>query len=707
MIYSLALPLAASSAWSGDPADTSVGGSLPTMIPGCAAINKDGKCVACLSNYLPDNVSNIAACTQNIYAFCSVASDDACAVCEDGYVLTGGLCAAAVQNCFAMSTTAIQCLQCISGYLPSTPYPTDICSECIGGCPLNCTQYSDGMCTACSPGSYLAESSCTGLPTWCSTGNGSGCMTCMPGFLPVTLPNATNPFVVCEPCSVSNCIQASKGNCTMCMAGYFLVSPNLCESTIENCAEYTSDICVGCKNGTLPDHPIMILACLPCKGPCPAACYSINNDGQCTSCYFQHFLFDPGNGLTICQPLPEGCLTVTRNGECIFCRDGYIPSTLTRSSSNGFPLCYPCTIPHCIAATAPEVCSVCEIGFILTDNTCIESITNCALFDDGFCTVCVEGYLPSSPFFISQCIRCRGHCVPYCASVHDKGVCTACSAGYYLNGEACLDLPYGCGSGTANGTCTQCADGFVPDSYPLTTCYKSPIPFCMRASSLTNCTLCEKGFTLRIEEGVQVCHSNVQNCQLYGNNGMCVKCKSGYLPFNEMFTECNWCLGGVCVQNCLYVSPTDGNCTECIPGYYVTNTGVCATALPGCLVTTPSGVCVLCHDLYAPNVPGNITECVFVNVSNCAVGKDGLCVSCLPGYVYLLQQCYPASPDTAHIPLDGGGVIAIVVCVVAIVAISITAAAVIIRVRIRRYLLARQHLINTTMQTPSFTSGKK
>lgn len=223
--------------------------------------NSQGVCLPCLSNCRGCSSQANAVCLscgQGFYlnsnsvcqacpSFCLTCSSLGCTQCQGGYTLTSSFtcqknCVAPCATCSATSTTS--CLSCLAGYtyVQSSSSCTPI-TTCTGGCtvcPLNyvlsnsqclacqsascsrCTPTALSVCTACYPGNFLNQGSCSACPTGCSTcSSAQNCLSCSPGYTSQVQPVSTQVSCVqCQsPCAL--CIGNAQ-TCTKCVSGYSL-----------------------------------------------------------------------------------------------------------------------------------------------------------------------------------------------------------------------------------------------------------------------------------------------------------------------------------------------------------------------------------------------------------------------------------------------------------------------------------------------------
>ena len=132
-----------------------------------------------------------------------------------------------------------------------------------------------------------------------------------------------------------------------------------------------------------------------------------------------------------------------------------------------------CDVDNCAQCYGQNQCSICFLGYYLTDQGNCEKITcsdsNCELCDAdaSFCFTCVEGYMPegllsSTCVSIAENYECNVDGCAVCAS-DDPNSCIQCQELYEPNGDnsctelQCLDNCIFC---LASDTCMICDPGY-------------------------------------------------------------------------------------------------------------------------------------------------------------------------------------------------------------------------------------------------------
>lgn len=193
-------------------------------------------------------------------------------------------------------------------------------------------------------------------------------------------------------------------------------------------------------------------------------------------------------------------------------------------------------ISGCNVYSSVSTCAVCDNGsYLSASNTVCQTasgVANClAYLNNTACLSCPTGFALSN----SACTL-----VPNCAQSNGT-VCTACAAGFYLNANAtCQQLTTGtsipnCTAYLANGTCAQCAQGFIANVTGAACLAGSLLdnqvdPNCLdqRVQSGSICSLCRQGYSLVSGQCVLV--STSESCLVFDptTTTNCLVCMSGY-----------------------------------------------------------------------------------------------------------------------------------------------------------------------------------
>ena len=167
-----------------------------------------------------------------------------------------------------------------------------------------------------------------------------------------------------------------------------------------------------------------------------------------------------------------------------------------------------------------------------------------------------------------------------------------------------------------NAGCVQCSDGFRPDS-------KGGCVFegygCLSFNNDGSCNMCDPAYFI-LKNGV----CEVIGCTRFVN-GVCQVCNSAY---GFVLTS-----GRCVINNCIYAS--NRGCISCDNGFVATSSG-CATQ--------GSYACTACRvDEYL----GSDGRCNKMD-NNCNSYVQGVCASCIDGYVLTSGQCIKTQPGCLY-----------------------------------------------------------
>lgn len=621
-----------------------------TTLTNCQVLTQAGLCTQCVQGYYLDQ--NTAKClavpTNNTIANCAAYSPAyACNGCGDGFYISNGACVQAnvtVANCQRYSANGV-CSLCASGYVQSLDTLT-----CVAASASNCLAYSFFACSACSSGYFYNQN------LYFTSFVPSLDLNSVFGISRRATPQQLN---VCQQVNVTNCaVILNAFTCQTCNTGYYLAN-GLCVQNpppiIPNCATYSSlTTCTGCAVG-------YFLSSNACTAVVPiATCVTYSttlSPTTCIACNSTSFVSNNACALrtktiTNCvtyNPLADQCMTCATNfmltsdnlnclaviancatyatwsvGQTAFscqtCKDGYLITT-----ANSINSCTAGTLTGCAQYTSATVCASCADGYWLNTSTnlCVKSVTsaNCVKYDPKFrdsCLQCATGYVALT---INQgCVPiATASLVANCAKYDESSLaCTACNAGYYLNGSpaACSAIPAAssCVSMDSSQNCLKCATG----QYPYTGASpKTCVPLFDYVSANCNTT-----------------NTADNTMNVVATNNFCSVCKTKNIPYATNFAE------AICVKNAdLAMIYGNANyavskcvryglnipsgtakavlvCMECEPGFYITNYDTNHLASTnrtcGACATTGGAAVIIPDDFF-----GTVNICV-------AAGKLGL-----------------------------------------------------------------------------------
>ncbi|GAB1227985.1 hypothetical protein ENUP19_0367G0018 [Entamoeba nuttalli] len=347
--------------------------------------------------------------------------------------------------------------------------------------------------------------------------------------------------------------------------------------------------------------------------------------------------------------------------ECTSCRWG---SSYCENCKYNYKLidgvCKACGdyFPHCKKCNSPDnpwyiSCGLCDDGYYLSGNTCVEcppncedglcsnegvcykcanntifngdrecvslNATHCKTAENGLCTSCESKYRLVNNKYCLESVDCwigaikveEGFCIS-ASDAHCRGYgnyqCWDCMTGYIKNGSYCTRLEYvdeKCKASKVlygSTVCSVCEDGFYPNGVSCSKC--SDIVGCSSCMTQTTskqlivkeCSSCSSGY---LENNQCI---TIPNCKVYKSN-TCDTCLDSYILEN------NNCVAAS-TKNCK--RSTENNCVECADGYYLTSSSLCQS----CSTFNGNGKCYAC----------NITSC-----SLCGSGMtidNGMCQPC-------------------------------------------------------------------------------
>jgi proprotein convertase subtilisin/kexin type 5 len=284
----------------------------------------------------------------------------------NGYALesTTTLCVKCGQNCLACTADSpFVCTSCISSAFltnSSTCIACDrICTTCVGT-PTNCT--------GCPPGQTFVGGSCTGgCPSNCITcTNSTVCLTCNRGFV-VANGSCRGCSSTCSTCNPYNITQ-----CTSCANGLSLVN-FACVTCPDKCQTCNRGVCTTCIPGFKPNSGGI------CIRKCEISCASCsdNQPSRCRSCYKGSYLSGSTCKLNI---------SCNINSTCTDCGQGlgYVLADFTCTKCPNISNCLQCD------ASYTTRCSVCKNGYYLDSSykcsTCMNNCLQCISSD--LCSAC-------------------------------------------------------------------------------------------------------------------------------------------------------------------------------------------------------------------------------------------------------------------------------------------------------------------------------
>jgi hypothetical protein len=654
----------------------------------------DGNCKTCM--YDPDNInSKCTSCktgsppSNNLQYYPSKLSiTDSFCTCEIGWFSDPNNnyvcmpCSQGLRGCKSTSSTVATCPsgslyqngQCVC---PSRYYLSTSLSTCVLRSGLQCSS-QNSLCMACDS----ASSPCAECPSNSYLGINGQCE-CATGY------GYDGEKNYCAPCHItcSECTMLYSNKCTKCLtAGLAVNSQFQCtkDTTIERVyldnlsGEYKNchPSCAGCTNSTetgctscrtdftrMPDGSCRIidskymllgvvyscdLSCKSCKGA------TANN---CTSCNSNAFLKDDGSCDCIRKFYKDSM------GHCIACDPKCATCTGPSNTS-----CTSCPKPYNLTAGA----CTCNLPLKLINSKCNYQFESC--YDSNL--------LRATPF------SCTSTLSPFGERTNPQSVIYySCDSNSYTSAGTCI---------SCKGVCENGCFGANPQS--------SCLPFASTASVISGiyemvCTLSNQFLTINqpTEESItcSVCNTNCKRCR--GSASNCTECNNGYyldinnsqgtckkngvpMPSPACTAPCLTCEAGnpsaciTCVNSESYILNSMTKTCICAENYTMNSNGTCLqnscnSPCKNCYYQTPD-ICIECFE--GANQILNITKCLCTEstykqdnygicrglaVTNCSqcTGQPN---QCNPGYYFSSQNldCLPchstcltcSGPDYFH-----------------------------------------------------------
>ena len=297
--------------------------------------------------------------------------------------------------------------------------------------------------------------------------------------------------------------------------------------------------------------------------------------------------------------------------------------------------------------------------------TC-EEVNNCTSYSDSdcSCTACAAGYKLEG----GACVACPS--VSHCSSStsYDSTCkCTSCQTNYSVsqNGICCSNIS-SCGSYNSSCTCASCNDSKVASNDRLACCTNN-VTYCSSYSNTCKCATCDFNTSANKRRFPTVsgskCCDEIGSCLAYNEDCTCAHCLPGYGPAGG--STCAQCST---IANC---SEYDENChcASCNMGYEADGRRVsCCQAKEGCTSYSDSCACLTCEEGYSlltdgtcfKNCPanymmaldygGNLTCCPKVDGCEEHSGAASIngswgcgCLSCRAGYNLVNGVCVSES----------------------------------------------------------------
>ena len=451
------------------------------------------------------------------------------------------------------------------------------------------------------------------------------------------------------------------------------------------CKSTKCDVTIGgnpyCSQCSKNDDHLVDGKCVAASGDTNNNCVNTNNQGTCTQCDGQSFMYqggcyqtgnqNPGN--TLCTAASEGKCTQAAEGyfvppgadnthqSVVSCGDAANGVTLGDKKYVGVANCAKCNAPGSLSAagTATATCIECAAGFLHTPT----GSTSCV-------TTCPEGYFEHTDSNTQKktcqsCATANTGLTPAgagvagyaaCTYASNKVTCTKCDADKYLkttsDSTSCVEASE-CGSGffpkaddkTGNGcaACSTVADGGIENCGEC-----SLLPSASRAGAiLITCAKCtDKKLSPLKDACLDSCPAGT-----YDSSNVRTPCHTSCSSCSDAAsTSCTACYPGSVLSKS---DNTKGTCIAECTGAFMTH---CKT--DGCTLDVGgSRYCDACEDGYTP-IDGVCTAIAAGarDASGCKA-NDGKCTACTEAnYALLSGGCYntKALPGSAVCTQAGG-----------------------------------------------------
>lgn len=328
------------------------------------------------------------------------------------------------------------------------------CSPCNANCSI-CYLGPDAspICAFCEEGYYMdSAKNCLPCAAHCSSCVGPDIKQCRTAANGYYYDEKSHSLLSCDNPACQTC--ASKGVCTSCSEGYYMVSKNETETSLSvRCEPCGIENCLFCSHKSDQIKSSVFNSCSLCKSgyslvsgkcqACPENCsYCREESGECSFCDRGFFLDKKTNRCEkVTQPF---CFSLNSNHTCEICDNHYY---LTANHT-----CEPCKkqFPHCSFCAGKDEalsCLSCEIGFKIDKNgACTRCPENCNHCNSEGCLSCFTGY-----YFAQNSGQCEKCPIENCEICRSADVCDICMGGYYFDAKLKKCTP-------CKGNCLRCFD---------------------------------------------------------------------------------------------------------------------------------------------------------------------------------------------------------------------------------------------------------
>lgn len=525
--------------------------------------------------------------TKNCSKNClSCSETGTCSLCdfEHDKVLENGVCVqkSKINNCL-FEGPAKKCLQCDSGYYPSSNYFSCFKLDENQFLP-DCKIFLNNKCVLCNEGMFF---------------NGYSCQSILKQISNCEYYHPTNPQ-----------------KCLKCLEGYYLIDDKceIIKNSADNCAAFSSFECKECSQSFLLSENASLSYLLKsenyfnffsfanlsffqiperfCETFFDNLCENYKS-GVCTKCKPNSMMID-----SKCFILPQNqinnCKKYFSDGSCRQCSDSFYLDKFNNSCEKIE------TIEFCKKYSSDSIfCIECiSTHYISKINQCIQrqnKINNCSQLSlsGDYCEECIENYILSNDFMIcsARITNCQEH-LPFYTFNSNLLLCYKCKDEYFLSSEnICEKVKIENCKKIFGNTCNECIQGYFIHN---NICYPhDSIPFCLHYSPFikNKCEVFSNNFFQLKINSVCLTSEYISKCKVYDSsdisvnisqmiiteskflekkeNRKCTICESGFEPSEDQLS----CQVIYSIQFCQQI--IHGKCIECQDNYYLTHEGHC------------------------------------------------------------------------------------------------------------------------------------
>ncbi|ESU40137.1 Variant-specific surface protein, partial [Giardia duodenalis] len=397
----------------------------------------------------------------------------------------------------------------------------------------------------------------------------------------------------------------------------------------KKCAQNKCDVTIGgnsyCSQCSKNDDHLVDGKCVAADEDANSNCVNTNNQGTCTQCNGQSFMYQGGCYQTGDQNPGNTLCTAASDGKCTTAAEGYFVPPSATADKQSVISCSESTpvtladgkqykgVSNCLVCTAP---------------TTTESTPNLAV-----CTTCTDGKYGSD---------CAGTChldCKTCAGGNTNDKCTSCkSTGktYFKKGDGetgeCVEKASCNGSYFPNDDvdgkkqCIPCGDSAHGGIADCKTCAFSQVS----GRSTLTCSVCTPDTKKPNADGTKCVECAAAGCAKCSDEGVCLQCSTGKLTPT-----------GQCVDSC-----------DKLGGYYKDNNNICQPCSPECASCTAAGAdkCLSCPAGKALKYTSESSSTDGTCVDECKTNTGGCtdCGAAIGGSRYC-SKC----GDASQAPLNG------------------------------------------------------